>query len=101
MLTQAVATQYGKQKIRCNCVRPGLIVTPQNEAHVPQALKDIFLSNIMVDRYGCPEDIGHLCVYLASDESYYVTGQIINVDGGLNSHVPTVAQFRALNSRTW
>lgn len=101
MLTQSTALQYGKDNIRCNCVRPGLIVTPQNEAHVPQALKDIFLSNIMVTRYGCPEDIGHLCVYLASDESSYVTGQIMNVDGGLNSHVTTVAQFRELNSRTW
>ena len=101
MLTKSTALQYGKQKIRCNCVRPGLIVTPENESRVPQALKDIFLSNIMVDRYGCPEDIGHMCVYLASDESSYVTGQIVNVDGGLNSHVPTVAQFRELNSRTW
>ena len=101
MLTKSTALQYGKQKVRCNCVRPGLIVTPQNEAHVPQALKDIFLSNIMVDRYGCPEDIGHMCVYLASDESAYVTGQIVNVDGGLNSHVSTVAQFKELNSRTW
>lgn len=101
MLTKSVALQYGKNRIRCNCVRPGLIVTPQNEAKVPQALKDIFLSNIMVDRYGCPEDIGHMCVYLASDESSYVTGQIVNVDGGMNSHVPTVAQFRQLNSRTW
>ena len=101
MLTQSNATQYGKQNIRCNCVRPGLIVTPQNEANVPQALKDIFLSNIMVNRYGCPEDIGNMCVYLASDESSYVSGQIINVDGGLNSHVSTVAQFRQLNSRTW
>lgn len=101
MLTKSTALQYGKQKIRCNCVRPGLIVTPENESRVPQALKDIFLSNIIVDRYGCPEDIGHMCVYLASDESSYVTGQIVNVDGGLNSHVPTVAQFRELNSRTW
>lgn len=101
MLTQSTALQYGKKNIRCNCVRPGLIVTPQNEAYVPQALKDIFLSNIMVNRYGCPEDIGHMCVYLASDESSYVSGQIINVDGGLNSHVSTVAQFRELNSRTW
>ena len=101
MLTKSTALQYGKNNIRCNCVRPGLIVTPENDAHVPQALKDIFLSNIMVDRYGCPEDIGHMCVYLASDESCYVTGQIINVDGGLNSHVPTVAQFKNLNSRTW
>ena len=101
MLTKSTALQYGKQNIRCNCVRPGLIVTPQNEAHVPQPLKDIFLSNIMVNRYGCPEDIGHMCVYLASDESAYVTGQVVNVDGGLNSHVPTVAQFKELNSRTW
>ncbi|MGN1415235.1 MAG: SDR family NAD(P)-dependent oxidoreductase [Oscillospiraceae bacterium] len=101
MLTQYTALQYGKQKIRCNCVRPGLIVTPENEAKVPQMLKDIFTSNIMVDRYGCPEDIGHACVYFASDESEYVTGQIINVDGGMNSHAPTVAQFKQLNSRTW
>ena len=101
MLTQSTALQYGKQNVRCNCVRPGLIVTPQNAAYVPQALKDIFLSNICVNRYGCPEDIGHMCVYLASDESAYVTGQIVNVDGGLNSHVSTVAQFKELNSRTW
>ena len=101
MLTQSTATQYGKSNIRCICVRPGLIVTPQNEANVPQVLKDIFLSNIMVNRYGCPEDIGNMCVYLASDESSYVSGQIINVDGGLNSHVSTVAQFRQMNSRTW
>ena len=101
LLTQSVALQYGKENIRCNCVRPGLIVTPENDAHVPQALKDIFLSNIMVTRYGCPEDIGHACVYFGSDESAYVSGQIITVDGGMNSHAPTVAQFRAMGSRTW
>ena len=101
MLTSSVALQYGKDDIRCNCIRPGLIVTPENDAYVSQMLKDIFLSNIEVNRYGNPEDIGHLCVYFASDESEYVTGQIINVDGGLNSHVTTVAQFRELGSRTW
>lgn len=101
MLTKSVALQYGKKNIRCNCVRPGLIVTPENDAHVPSFVKDIFLDNIMVNRYGCPEDIGHLCVFLASDESTYVTGQVMTVDGGLNSHVPTVAQFRNLNKRTW
>ena len=101
MLTQSVALQYGKQNIRCNCIRPGLIVTPQNEGKVPQALKDIFLGSIMVNRYGCPEDIAHAAVYFGSDESAYVTGQIINVDGGMNSHAPTVAQFREMGSRTW
>ena len=101
MFTKSVALQYGKQNVRCNCVRPGLIVTPDNEAKVPPALKEIFLSNIMVNRYGCPEDIGNACVYFGSDESAYVTGQIITVDGGLNSHAPTVAQFRSMGSRTW
>lgn len=101
MLTSSVALQYGKDNIRCNCVRPGLIVTPQNESVVPQLLRDIFLSNIEVNRYGCPEDIGYACAYLASDESAFVTGQSFNVDGGMNSHAPTVAQFRAAGSRTW
>ena len=101
MLTKATALQYGKENIRCNCVRPGLIVTPENEAHVPQVLKDIFLNNIMVNRYGNPADIANMCVYLAADESEYFTGQVVTVDGGLNAHVSTVGEFKKLNSRTW
>ena len=101
MLTKYTALQYGKQNIRCNCVRPGLIVTPENEARVPDALKEIFLSNIEINRYGCPDDIAAMCVYLGSDESSYFSGQVVTVDGGMNSHVPTVAQFRAMASRTW
>lgn len=100
-LTEYVACMYGPSGIRCNCVRPGLIVTPQNEARVPDALKDIFLSNILGPRYGKPEDIGNLCVYLASDEAEYMNGQILTCDGGLNSHTPTVAQFRQMAGRTW
>ena len=101
MLTQSTALQYGKMGIRCNCVRPGLIVTPENEAKVPQVLKDIFLNNIMVTRYGAPADIAHMCVYLASDESEYFTGQILTVDGGLNSHTTTVGEFKNMATRTW
>ena len=101
MLTKATALQYGKENIRCNCVRPGLIVTPENEAHVPQVLKDIFLNNIMVNRYGNPADIANMCVYLAADESEYFTGQIVTVDGGLNAHVSTVGEFKKMQSRTW
>lgn len=101
MLTKSTALQYGKDNIRCNCVRPGLIVTPDNEANVPPVLKDIFLNNIMVNRYGSPEDIAHMCVYLASDESEYFTGQVVTVDGGLNAHVSTVGQFKEMSTRTW
>lgn len=100
-MTEYVACMYGQSGIRCNCVRPGLIVTPQNEGRVPDVLKDIFLSNILGKRYGNPEDIGHLCVYLASDEAEYMNGQILTCDGGLNTHTPTVAQFKQLSGRTW
>lgn len=101
MLTKDIALQYGKNNIRCNCVRPGLIVTPQNEPRIPELLKKIYLDNICVNRWGRPSDIGHLCVYLGSDESSYMTGQILTMDGGLNTHSPTVAQFRNMNSKTW
>ena len=101
MLPKSTALQFGKENIRCNCVRPGLIITPENAAYVPQVLKDIFLNNIMVNRYGTPEDIANMCLYLASDESEYFTGQVVTVDGGLNSHVSTVGQFKEMKSRTW
>ena len=101
MLTKSTALQFGKDNIRCNCVRPGLIVTPENADYVPQVLKDIFLNNIMINRYGIPEDIANMCLYLASDESEYFTGQVVTVDGGLNSHVSTVGQFKEMKSRTW
>lgn len=99
-LTEYTAMQYGKDNIRCNCIRPGLIVTPQNAAMLPDYFMNIFMDNSMVNRVGCPEDIGHLAVFLGSDESEFVTAQIINVDGGTNSHATTTAQFRALGKRT-
>ena len=85
-LSLNIAYQYGKKNIRCNCVNPGLIITPQNDANVPQFFKDIYLHEICVNRYGCPEDIGYMCTFLASDEAAFVTGQNILVDGGMMSH---------------
>lgn len=95
-LTKNIAYQYGKEGIRCNCVHPGLIVTPQNNDNVPQFYKDIYLDQIDVDRYGCPEDIGYMVLFLASDEAAFVTGQEICVDGGMMSHGPTYSALRKL-----
>ena len=101
MLTKSVALQYGKQGVRCNCIRPGLIVTTQNEPFLPQFTKEVFLDNVAGTRYGRPEDIANMALFLASDESAYVTGQILDVDGGISCHVATVAQFRRGESHTW
>ena len=101
ILTQSTAIQYGKENIRCNCIRPGLIVTPENEPYLPELLKQIFSDNIAVNRFGNPEDVAYLALYLASDDSGYVTGQLMDVDGGTNAHATTVAQFRNAGSKTW
>lgn len=95
-LTKNVAYQYGKQNIRCNCIHPGLIVTPQNDANVPQVFRDIYLDEIDVTRYGCPEDIGYAALFFASDEAAFVTAQELCVDGGMMSHAPTYGPLRRL-----
>lgn len=100
-LTRYVALQYGKENIRCNCIRPGLIVTPDNEKYTPEEVRQVFVNSILGNRYGRPEDVAWLCVYLASDESAYMSGQVLNMDGGMNSHIPTTAQMREMTGRTW
>lgn len=95
-LTKNIAYQYGRDNIRCNAIRPGLIVTPQNDAQVSQAYRDIFLREIEVNRYGCPKDIGYAVVYFASDEAGFVTSQILNVDGGMWEHAPQNSAVRDL-----
>jgi NAD(P)-dependent dehydrogenase (short-subunit alcohol dehydrogenase family) len=82
-LTQYVATQYGKQGIRCNAVAPGPIVTPAYDAVVSQERRAQHERHALTPRLGTPDDVAAAVAYLASDESGYVTGQTIIVDGGL------------------
>ncbi|CAB3722125.1 SDR family oxidoreductase [Paraburkholderia rhynchosiae] len=90
-LTRYVATQHGKEGIRCNAIAPGLIVTPATVGHYAGPAGEMMLSHHLTQRLGQPEDVAHAVVYLASDEAAFVTGQIINVDGGLLSHQPYYA----------
>jgi NAD(P)-dependent dehydrogenase (short-subunit alcohol dehydrogenase family) len=94
-LTQSIATQHGKEGIRCNAVSPGLIVTPSTQdTYAASGAGDIMLRHMLSPRLGRPEDIAAAVVFLAADESSYVTGQVICVDGGLLAHQPYIADFR-------
>ncbi|NXM41497.1 BDH2 dehydrogenase, partial [Gymnorhina tibicen] len=86
-LTKAVAADFIEQGIRCNCICPGTVDTPslqeriQARANPEQALKD-FLARQKTGRMATAEEVAHLFVYLASDESAYVTGNELIIDGG-------------------
>ncbi|TAE32283.1 MAG: glucose 1-dehydrogenase [Cytophagales bacterium] len=84
MLMQSLAQEYGDRQIRVNSICPGAIQTPINTAawNTPQAMNSL-LTLIPYNRIGKPEDIGNLAVFLASDDSDYITGASIFIDGGM------------------
>ena len=83
LFTKATAIQYAKDGIRANSVHPGPTVTPMTEARRadPQA-NELMLSRIPLGRYGRPEDIAYGVLFLASDESSFMTGSELVIDGG-------------------
>ena len=96
-LTRNIAYQYGKDNICCKCIRPGLIITPQNEKNVPPYLTDIFIKETEVNRHGCPRElIPPFSWFLTRLD---VTFQIINVDGGMWSHAPQNTGMKEVVSR--
>jgi NAD(P)-dependent dehydrogenase (short-subunit alcohol dehydrogenase family) len=74
-LTRYIATQYGKDCIRCNAVAPGLILTPAAQNNLSGEVLDIFMKFNALPYHGEPDDIGYAVVFLASDESKFITGQ--------------------------
>ena len=80
--TKSVAIELGSRNIRCNAIAPGFIeteMTAKLDADTVQGWRDA----IPLKRGGTPEDVANLCVFLASDMSAYITGQTLNVDGGM------------------
>jgi NAD(P)-dependent dehydrogenase (short-subunit alcohol dehydrogenase family) len=91
-MSKYIATQYGKQNIRCNSVSPGVVLTAALEATVP-GLKEIIQRHILTPEFGIPDDIAALVAFLASDESRYITGENISISGGGLSHQPHYADL--------
>jgi 3-oxoacyl-[acyl-carrier protein] reductase len=80
--TKSVAQEMGSRSVRCNAVAPGFIETEMT-AGLPEDVKKGWAAQIPLRRAGVPEDVANVCVFLASDLSAYVTGQVIAVCGGM------------------
>lgn len=81
-LTKATAREVASRGITVNAVAPGLVAVGMT-AHLAPAQVQRFLEQIPLGRLGTAEEVAHAVVYLASDDAAYVTGQVLNVDGGL------------------
>jgi len=79
-LTKSLAKEVASRNITVNAINPGYIKTEMTK---DLNNKDKFLDNIPLQRFGLPDDIANLACFLASDEASYITGQAINIDGGM------------------
>jgi NAD(P)-dependent dehydrogenase (short-subunit alcohol dehydrogenase family) len=85
-LSRAVAIEYAKEKIRCNCICPGVINTPATAGAIQDpAMAAFLLSFCPIGRIGAPQDVAYLIVYLVSDEASWVTGNVFPIDGGFTA----------------
>jgi 3-oxoacyl-[acyl-carrier protein] reductase len=80
--TKSIALELGSRNIRCNAIAPGFIETEMT-AKLNEDVVQGWRDSIPLRRGGSPEDIANACVFLASNLSAYVTGQVLNVDGGM------------------
>ncbi len=80
--TKSVAKELGSRNIRCNAIAPGFIETEMTR-DLPEKVINEWLAKIPLKRTGTPEDVANACLFLASDLSSYITGQVLTVDGGM------------------
>jgi 3-oxoacyl-[acyl-carrier protein] reductase len=80
--TKALAREVASRGITVNAIAPGYIATPMTE-NLPEQVRKIFVELIPMKRFGTPDDIAHAVKFLLSDKAAYITGQVINVNGGM------------------
>ena len=96
-LTRYVAAGYGKQNVRCNAIAPGIHLDSSYLASLDEGRQAFYArleDHCLLPRLGTSTDIANAVVFLASEASAYITGQVIQVDGGLMGHVPHLADVR-------
>ncbi len=82
--SKSIAKEVGSRGIRCNAIAPGFIGTDMTDA-LDEKTKENFLANIPLKRLGNAEEVADACLFLGSDLSVYITGQVLSVCGGLNT----------------
>lgn len=82
--TKSMAQEMGSRNIRCNAIAPGFIETEMTDT-LAEDVKKEFMKSIPMGRYGTAEEVANLCLFLGSDLSAYINGQVINICGGLNT----------------
>ena len=80
-LTKSLAIQFAKDQVRCNVIHPGIVDTPLQAPYLTDAIRKEFESGIPLGRIGKPRDIANVALFLASDESSFMTGAELVVDG--------------------
>ena len=81
-MTKSIAAEVASRGITANAIAPGFIQTPMTDV-LPDELKKNYLAQIPAGRFGTPNDIAAACVFLASDESSYINGQTLHINGGM------------------
>ena len=92
-ITQQIAMQYARFNIRCNAVLPGMTATDAVKKSMSDEFQKSFLSHVPLNRMGTPEDIANAVAFFASDDSSYITGNIMEVSGGYHLGTPQYADF--------
>jgi NAD(P)-dependent dehydrogenase (short-subunit alcohol dehydrogenase family) len=84
-LTKSLAIQFARDRIRCNVIHPGIVDTPLQAPYLTEAIRKEFETGIPLGRIAHPREIAYVALFLASDESSFMTGAELVVDGGFTA----------------
>jgi len=81
-MTRALARELARKKVTVNAIAPGFIETDMVKG-IPDNIKEKILTQIPLGRFGLPKEVAKAVVYLASDDASYITGHVLNINGGM------------------